>query len=102
MGKIFRRITEAVAKYKKVNHFIQDDRISYKAKGLLICALHMQEQQQFLKAEILRQSKDGVDSFNTAVRELEQYGYVHKEALQDPTSGQMKGWEWNFTDNPNS
>lgn len=72
-----------ITRVKKERNFVQidkfplqDDRLSWRAKGLLAYMLSMPDDWQFYVNELHKHAKDGKDSTRSALKELEQYGYL--------------------------
>ena len=55
---------------------LQDDRLSWRAKGLLDYMLSMPDDWQFYVNELHKHAKDGKDSTRSALKELEEFGYL--------------------------
>jgi hypothetical protein len=55
---------------------LQDDRLSWRAKGLLAYMLSMPDDWQFYVNELHKHAKDGKDSTRSALKELESCGYL--------------------------
>ena len=55
---------------------LQDVRLSWRAKGLLAYMLSMPDDWQFYVNELHKHAKDGKDSTRSALKELEQFGYL--------------------------
>ncbi|MEV2909470.1 helix-turn-helix domain-containing protein [Paenibacillus larvae] len=53
-----------------------DERLSWKAKGLLGYLLSKPDDWQIYECDLIKQSADGRDSVRTALRELEKFGYL--------------------------
>ena len=60
-----------------MNNYLQDIRISLKAKGVF-CIIQSLED-DFTVADIMKYTKDKRDSINGALKELEEYGYLVRE-----------------------
>ena len=58
------------------NSVFEDERLSWKAKGLLACLLSKKDNWKINKKELENISKDGRDSITNAINELEKYGYI--------------------------
>jgi hypothetical protein len=58
------------------NTCICDSRLSWKAKGLHTYLMSLPDDWKIFLSEVETHSKDGRDSVHSAVRELEQYGYI--------------------------
>ena len=65
-----------------------DVNLSFKAKGLLCVIISLNT--QVLSEEILKNiSTDSITSIKTALKELEDNGYLHRERVRN-TKGQLK------------
>ncbi|MCL9971568.1 DnaD domain protein [Anoxybacillus kestanbolensis] len=71
---------------------LQDDRLSWKAKGLLAYMLSMPDNWTFYNEELMKHSPDGSSTFKAAMNELKQYGYVVRQKVKDE-KGKFVGWE---------
>lgn len=64
------------------NTSIRDDRLSWKAKAIHVFMLSKPDDWNFHNEEIAKWAKDGIDSFNSGLKELKKHGYVRKERRQ--------------------
>jgi DnaD/phage-associated family protein len=71
---------------------LHDDRLSWKAKGLLAYMLSMPDNWTFYNEELMKHSPDGSSTFKAAMKELKEYGYVVRRKKQDE-KGRFVGWE---------
>lgn len=71
---------------------LHDDRLSWKAKGLLAYMLSMPDDWTFYNEELMKHSPDGSSTFKAAMKELREYGYVVRRKKQDE-KGRFVGWE---------
>ena len=55
---------------------LQDERLSWKAKGLLAYLLSLPDDWQIYINELKNHAKDGRDSTRTAMNELIKFGYI--------------------------
>ena len=62
--------------------FLNDTRLSWKAKGILAYMLSMPDDWTFYLNEIVKHSTDGKSSFKSGFNELKKYGYVRMERQQ--------------------
>ena len=75
MSTVFR--VEKTANYTVMsNTHLKDRRLSYKSKGLLSVILSLPPDWDYTITGLSVIAADGVDSVKTAIKELEQYGYV--------------------------
>lgn len=66
---------------------VNDDRLSFRARGLLFWLLDKPDDWHTSSDAISRESKEGRDAIRTALRELEECGYLVRVKAQDPDSG---------------
>lgn len=71
---------------------LNDERLSWKAKGLLAYLLSKPDDWQIYESELVKRSKDGRDAVRTALRELESNGYITRRQLrkEDGSFGSME------------
>lgn len=88
--------------YTNVNNVIfRDQRLSLKARGLLCTMLSLPDCWEFSENGL--QSilpADGKTSIRTALKTLEDCGYLVRRQLRE--KGKMAGWEWEIFDTPQS
>jgi len=61
---------------------LNDERISWKAKGLLAYLLSKPDDWQVYERDLIKRSTDGRDAVRTALRELETYGYLSRRQVR--------------------
>src|SRR5690606_7187327 len=71
--------------------FLNDTRLSWKAKGILAYMLSKPDDWTFYLDELVKHSTDGESSFKSGFNELKKYGYVRRER-QKREDGTFK-WE---------
>ena len=82
------------------NAMLQDDRLSWKARGLLSYMLSKPNDWVFYDSELVNHSKkDGMTSLRSAIKELKEFGYFKKEAIRDEL-GRVKQWVTYVDDEP--
>lgn len=83
------------------NGLVQDWRLSWKALGLLVFLLHLPEDFTLRLKHLSRQrpGQNGRDSTRSALKELEQCGYVSIER-ERATSGRWGGTFWYVSNIP--
>ena len=78
---------------------INDDRLSWKAKGILSYCLSMPDDWTFYVSELVKHAIDGISSLRAGLKELEDAGYITKEQTRDIT-GKIAGFEWIVYESP--
>ncbi len=81
------------------NHHLRNTELSLKAKGLLSLMLSLPDNWDYTTKGLARICKDGVDSICTAVRELEEHGYVIRERVRG-ANGQLGSIEYTILEQP--
>jgi hypothetical protein len=71
---------------------LNDERLSWKAKGLLAYLLSKPDDWQIYESDLINRGPDGRDSVRTALRELEANGYLQRRQLrnEDGSFGKME------------
>lgn len=81
------------------NALIQDKRLSFKARGLGAYLYSLPDGWEFSVSGIMADSgKDKRDAIETAIKELEQAGYIYREKRRN--NGQYSGGNWIISDEP--
>lgn len=82
------------------NEILEDTRMSFKARGLLIYMLSKPDDWKFYSEELVKHSdKDGISSIKTALNELEKCGYL-KRIQKRAEKGKFGGQDWILNDSP--
>ena len=81
------------------NSALLDQRLSYKAKGLLVMLLSRPDGWTFRVDWLVKQSQDGREAVRSGLKELEDYGYL-KRRPRRVDGGRLQGWIWFVTDEP--
>ena len=80
------------------NKVIEDKRLSFKARGLLIYMLSKPDDWKFYTDELAkRSSKDGVSAIKSALNEIENAGYLTRKQ-EHRKNGQFASQDWILTD----
>lgn len=79
---------------------LYNNEISAEAKTIYFYAFSRPDDWQFYRDEIGKHMKEGRDQISRALQELQDYGYLKKTPNQDPETGQMQGWSWEFYETP--
>ena len=97
----------AIIRQKREKHFsivnneiLNDTRLSFKARGLLIYMLSMKDDWKFYSKELAKHSqKDGKDSIQSALKEIEQAGYLQRIQTRQK-NGRFGEQDWLLVDTP--
>lgn len=81
------------------NHHLRNTELSLKAKGLLSLMLSLPENWDYTTKGLSRICKDGIDSINSGVKELEANGYVIRRRLRNE-KGQLTTTEYTIFEPP--
>jgi hypothetical protein len=81
------------------NSALMDQRLSYKAKGLLVMLLSRPDGWTFRVEWLMSQSQDGKEAVRAGLKELEDCGYLKRKARR-ADDGRLEGWIWFVTDEP--
>lgn len=74
------------------NALVRDRRLSFRARGLLVHLLSMPPGWKTSSARLVRETTEGRDAIRTAIRELEQAGYVRHSRRQDERGRWASEW----------
>lgn len=83
------------------NHHLRNTELSLKAKGLLSLMLSLPENWDYTTKGLSLICKDGIDSINATVKELEANGYVIRRRLRND-KGQLTTTEYTILEQPQS
>ncbi len=61
----------------------KDKRLSWKAKGLYLYLVSRPDGWDYYVQDIINRSKDGKDAVKSGLKELEEYGYLKREKVQN-------------------
>ncbi len=81
------------------NYHFRERGMSLKAKGLLSLMLSLPENWDFSAAGLVTLSKDGKDSVNAALKELEKFGYLRRTQAYE-ASGKFSGYNYEIFEKP--
>jgi hypothetical protein len=81
------------------NHHLRNTELSLKAKGLLSLMLSLPENWDYTTKGLSRICKDGIDSINSGVKELEANDYVIRRRLRNE-KGQLTTTEYTIFEQP--
>ena len=81
------------------NHHLRNTLLSLKAKGLLSLMLSLPENWDYTTKGLSCICKDGIDSINATVKELEEQGYVVRRRIRNE-KGQLTSIEYTILEQP--
>lgn len=82
------------------NTCIRDKRLSLKAKGLHTYFMSLPPNWNLYKSELVKHSRDGIDSVNSAIKELVELGYVEITEQKRLADGRFAGKAYGFHAKP--
>lgn len=82
------------------NTCIRDRRLSLKAKGLHTYFMSLPPNWKLYKSELVKHSRDGINSVNSAIKELVEFGYVEITEQQRTEEGKFSGKAYGFYAKP--
>ncbi|EML6325453.1 DnaD domain protein [Bacillus cereus] len=87
--------------YSVINNTgLKDERLSWKAKGILAYALTLPDDWTFHISELARHAKDGEDSLRTGFKELKELGYVKRYPVRDGNTQKITRWDTEIYETP--
>ena len=81
------------------NNVLRDTRMSIKARGILTTILSLTDNWEFSVNGLMQIVKDGRESINNAIKELEDLGYLKRERITNE-KGQFKGYNYSIFEKP--
>ncbi|AUB61928.1 DNA-binding protein [Bacillus cereus] len=79
--------------YSVVNNTgLRDERLSWKAKGILAYILTLPDDWIFYREELATHAKDGLDSLRSGMKELKEYGYLQRIPIRNDKN-KIVSWE---------
>ncbi|MFV1457131.1 DnaD domain protein [Bacillus mycoides] len=79
--------------YTTINNTgLRDERLSWKAKGILAYILSLPDDWVFYMEEISTHAKDGIDSLRVGMKELKKFGYIRRFPVKNE-KGKITNWE---------
>ena len=73
--------------------FLNDERLSWKAKGILSYLLSLPDDWQIYEVEIQKHSADGITSLKSGIKELMENGYIKREQTRND-KGHFIGYKY--------
>lgn len=80
-------------------NFIHDNKISWKAKGILLYLLSRPDDWQVYETELVKHTSDGLSSLKSGIKELEEIGYIRRTRKRDD-KGRLKEYEYSVFEHP--
>ncbi|WP_395318932.1 conserved phage C-terminal domain-containing protein [Fructilactobacillus frigidiflavus] len=80
------------------NQLIEDDRLSWKARGVFTYLWAQSEDWDFYELEVTKHAPDGRDSLRSALKELEKHGYLKRKMKRN--KGNFSKYDWILSDTP--
>lgn len=80
------------------NHFIRDDTLSWKAKGLLAYLLHLPIDWVVSMEDLKKRATNGKESTNNGIKELIEKGYITRVQLK--VKGKFSGYDYTVMERP--
>lgn len=81
------------------NHHLQNTKLSLKAKGMISLMLSLPDSWDYTTRGLAAICKDGVDSINSTIKELEKYGYLTRKRIRN-AKGQLTNIEYTIHEEP--
>ena len=82
------------------NHWLRDPQLSYKGKGLLGAIASHRDDYELTIEQLIAESKDGKDSVNSGVKELERVGYLLRLGRRRNADGTLGGYDYEVVEFP--
>lgn len=81
-------------------YFINDDRLSLKAVGIMTHLLSKPDGWHVRPAEIANSHPDGITGVRTGIKELKDCGYMKPIVTRDPKTGKILKWDYDVYERP--
>ena len=95
-----KRLNEVIRVRKRPSNFVmmdktflEDDRLSFKAKGILAYLLSKPDDWKVIVGNLVNSSKDGKASVYAGLKELKEYGYYEKVPIRNEQGTRIIRWE---------
>jgi hypothetical protein len=82
------------------NYPLEDRKLSWGAKGLLVYLLHLPNNWEVKVEHLKNQSKDGRDATNAKIKELRKAGYIKRDDKIQKDKGKYDGYNYIVCENP--
>lgn len=80
------------------NDILKSKDLTWKAKGLMCYLLHLSDEWEVYKSDLVNRSKDGYESMISGWKELEKLGYIETKNCRE--NGLFKGYEYIIHESP--
>lgn len=81
------------------NQTLQDETLTWKARGILAYLLSLPEDWRVYATEVATRSPQGLAALTSGIKELEKAGYIRKELVRDK-SGKFEGYQYIVYERP--
>ena len=104
-----KRLDEVIRVRKRTNNFVmldktflEDDRLSFKAKGILAYLLSKPDNWKVIVGNLVKYSKDGKSAVYAGLKELKECGYYVKTPIRSEDGRRISRWESTVYEMPDS
>ena len=104
-----KRLDEVIRVRKRPNNFVmldktflEDDRLSFKAKGILAYLLSKPDNWKVIVGNLVKYSKDGKSAVYAGLKELTECGYYVKTPIRSEDGRRISRWESTVYEMPDS
>lgn len=104
-----KRLDEVIRVRKRPNNFVmldktflEDDRLSFKAKGILAYLLSKPDNWKVIVGNLVKYSKDGKSAVYAGLKELKECGYYVKTPIRSEDGRRISRWESTVYEVPDS
>ena len=104
-----KRLDEVIRVRKRPNNFVmldktflEDDRLSFKAKGILAYLLSKPDNWNVIVGNLVKYSKDGKSAVYAGLKELKECGYYVKTPIRSEDGRRISRWESTVYEMPDS
>ena len=104
-----KRLDEVIRVRKRPNNFVmldktflEDDRLSFKAKGILAYLLSKPDNWKVIVGNLVKYSKDGKSAVYAGLKELKECGYYMKTPIRSEDGRRISRWESTVYEMPDS
>lgn len=104
-----KRLDEVIRVRKRPNNFVmldktflEDDRLSFKAKGILAYLLSKPDNWKVIVGNLVKYSKDGKSAVYAGLKELKECGYYVKTPIRNEDGTRISRWESTVYEVPDS